>query len=207
MNEVPSLQGAVGEGHHLFTDPDLFYFQYREQIERWTKLGFSASLAVSNYLATLSDTVASISDSWTFWTGLVGKYKCLMICPPSIDVKVTPWVGVGLGWHPTAVMPDKKGSTGSAFVGIHVAPGHSGGSVVRLALDSVSPPAPREYKSSEPWPRYLEITADSNWWGDLDGYASQLISPLSDLYQDYAAALEHSTDEWAGQSQLGLAGG
>lgn len=193
--EAAGLKEARGDGAEYFDDRAVFYLQHREQIDKWGNLRWDATQAAARYLESLGDQVAAISESWTYWSGPVRNYKCLMLCPPGVDVTDPPRVALGLGWHPIAVMPEKTGNNTAPFAGIYLDPEDAGSALVRSALDASDGEAKSDYQSSTPWPRYRFMVAPPMWWTDLDSYRRELIGGVTGLVQHYGKALERGVGE------------
>jgi hypothetical protein len=193
--EELELKEASGDGAEYFDDRTVFYLQHREQIDTWFGLRWGACQAIARYLEGLADGVASLSETWSYWGGSVGKYQCLVLCPPGVEVTDPPWVALGLGWRPSAVMPEQKSGNAAPFVGIYVDAERAGAELVRNSLDAADGEAKIDYQGSNAWPRYRYIVAYPMWWTDLDSYRQELLSGVSDLVQRYGKALELAVGE------------
>lgn len=184
---MSEIEAASGEGAEFFTDRSLFYLQNRIRINEWWNLRNDATHATSRFLESLAEPISGIAADWIAWDGTIGKFRCLFLVPPGIDVSEIPWTGVALGWVPQGVMPAVRNQ--APWVGLYGYPEHEAAEKLRSALDAVESGA-SGYESSKWWPRYRWIPGEERWWTDLDGYRGKLLDEYRSLLTRYRIALE-----------------
>lgn len=191
MNQSKNeLLHASGHGHEFFTERVVFYLTYRASIEQWAKLQYEAGPATSQFMESLQEEVSERCGDWNLWKGDLRKYRCLMVTPFAITAGSHPPVGIALGWHQALPATPEEETETCPFTGVYADPDSVLADAVlgRLETSELSDGG-HPYRVSPRWPRFEYVMYHSNWWTDLDGYRTKLLTRLEEMLRRYREPL------------------
>ncbi len=208
---VPQYQAlsAQGVGSEHFTAPATFYLTFRHHIDEWAALRSDAEAATDSFLEGMRDQVQVVAETHGLDLQYFHRtYRYYLLYESATPVvEGDPILGVCLGWGAHVRAED---TSASPWVGVRdgsnplaaearVALLQGGGEVLRKDRHLLG-------RTEAEWPLYWKVTAECQWWTDLDSYRDRLAADLSKAVELFAPLIRRAVGVAVGPADRGTAG-